>query len=161
MTVRLSLIALMLPVAMAATAAEPNSPAGSPAPIEQGPPPSTSSQAAAATTPVHTAAPAQSQGPAQAPAEAASPTEAAKTSPVDAALGTVDIAQAAHSLGYTPRMRQDKLVYCKREAEIGTRLQHMSCYTSEEMTAVVQRSQNNKDSVSQIQRSEMYQSGGT
>ncbi len=68
-------------------------------------------------------------------------------------------AKAAHALGYMPKSRNGKLVYCKPEAALGTRLQHMSCFSEEEITAVIQRSVQNQDSLAKTQRTELYQEG--
>lgn len=65
------------------------------------------------------------------------------------------IAQQAHVLGYSPRLRMGKPVYCKREATLGTRLETMKCYTPEEMTAVAKRSIDNQDSTAAMQRAEL------
>jgi len=138
---------------MAASAAEPTSPVGSPAPIEQAPPSSIPADATTAPTAAQKPAPAALSG---AASSAAPPAKDASAVPAE----KTDIADAAHKLGYAPRMRKDQLVYCKREAKLGTRLQQMSCYTPDEMTAVVHASESNKESVSQIQRTELYQSGG-
>lgn len=81
----------------------------------------------------------------QAPAAAAAPASADAT------------AKAAHALGYTPRQRSGKTVYCKAEAEIGSHLSSTKCYTPDEMTAVVKRSIDNQDSVAKMQRTELYE----
>ena len=108
------------------------------------------------------AAPAVSSFPAAA-TTAASTAPAAVTAPssAPAAPGNDPAATAkgAHALGYMPRSRNGKLVYCKPEASLGTRLQHMSCFSEEEMTAVIQRSVQNQDSLARTQRTELYQDG--
>jgi hypothetical protein len=92
------------------------------------------------------------------PAPAPAKSTAAPTGP--AAKATSDsaaTAKAAHELGYAPRQRSGKTVYCKSEASIGSHLSSMKCFTEEEMTAVVQRSIQNQDSVANMQRTELYE----
>lgn len=96
--------------------------------------------------------------PAQAPAAAT--TSAAPIGPkVAATTDAAATAKAAHALGYSPKQRNGKTVYCKPEAALGTRLQSMSCYSEEEITAVVRRSIENQDSLARIQKTELYQEG--
>ncbi len=125
----------LLLVAMAAVAADPPAPGTAAAP--QAPAPANSAPADKASAP------------------APSPTAAAPqaTPPADAAA----IAKSAHELGYAPRQRSGKLVYCKAEAEIGSHLSSMKCFTPEEMAAVVHRSIQNQDSVAKMQRTELYE----
>ena len=96
--------------------------------------------------------------PAAAAPKTAAAVPAAPSAPA-AASDPAATAKAAHALGYSPKTRSGKLVYCKPEAALGTRLQHMSCFTEEEMTAVVQRSVQNQDSLARTQRTELYQEG--
>lgn len=113
------------------------------------------------------AAPAAPQTPAAAPqAPAAAPTApsaaitpaAAPAAPkTPATPDAAATAKAAHDLGYSPRQRSGKTVYCKAEAEIGSRLSSTKCFTPEEMSAVVLRSIQNQDSVAHMQRLELYE----
>jgi hypothetical protein len=136
--------------ALAAYATEPASPSGSPAPLAQAPVPSTPA------TPPSAPQPAVAPTPAQGPLSVAPPpaTPAAAPAPVQ---DPAEIVKAAHAMGYLPRLRNGKTVYCKPDAELGTRLQHLSCYTGEEMTAVVHRSQSNQESLAQMQRLQLYE----
>jgi len=85
------------------------------------------------------------------PAKAAAPAAATNSDP--AAL-----AKAAASVGYNkPRQRDGKTVYCRKAADIGTRLESTSCITQEQVSAVLQRSQGNKDSVEGLQRAFLNQ----
>lgn len=64
-------------------------------------------------------------------------------------------AKAAHSLGFVQKQRDGKTVYCKADASLGTRLASMTCYTPEEVMAVVQRDIANRDSVAAMQRAHL------
>ena len=62
----------------------------------------------------------------------------------DAAALTV----SAHDLGYTKRLRDGKTVYyCKSDATIGTRMPSTKCYTEDQMSAVVERTAANRQSI--------------
>ena len=93
---------------------------------------------------------------------ATAPTATAPTAtgaPIGPAVVPADdaaaIAKAAHSLGFVQRQRNSKTVYCKADAALGTRLASMTCYTPEEVTAVVQRDIANRDSVAAMQRAHL------
>jgi hypothetical protein len=98
-------------------------------------------------------------GPAAESTVAAASSPAAPSATAAAANDAAATAKAAHTLGYVPKSRNGKLVYCKPEASLGTRLQHMSCFSEDEMTAVVRRSVENQDSLARTQRTELYQEG--
>lgn len=106
----------------------------------------------AATAPKAPGAATAVQTPAAVPATGA-PAAAAQASAND----SIAIAKQAHILGYSPRSRAGKTVYCKAEASLGTRLESMKCFSEQEMTAVVQRSIANQDSVAKMQRTELYE----
>ena len=94
--------------------------------------------------------------PLSAPASTAPITKAptgpgAAPAPMDAAA----TAKAAHALGYDQKQRDGKTVFCKKESPIGSHLQTTTCVTPEQVSAIVLRSQENKDSVSAMQRSEL------
>jgi len=87
-------------------------------------------------------------------AAAATPTQPAT---VAAKLDTEASAKQAKTLGYTPRLRDGKTVYCKRDASIGTRLESLKCLTEDQMTAMWKRHVENQDSVAAMQRTELYE----
>jgi hypothetical protein len=106
--------------------------------------PTASSQAATAT-----AAP---QAPVTAKAVQAPAAAAAAQAPVGPTMATARDAAAltvsAHDLGYTKRLRDGKTVYyCKSDATIGTRMPSTKCYTEDQMSAVVERTAANRQSI--------------
>jgi hypothetical protein len=107
--------------------------------------------ASAAAPTVATPMPAPAQGPDApiGPSVAAAPEAAA-------------LAQSAHELGYTKKLLDGKTVYyCKSDATLGTRLASTKCYTEDQMSAVVQRSIANRQSVAELEHKTMNQPGGT
>ena len=106
-------------VTTASLATDPPAPGAVAAP--QAPASATAVQAPAAATPAQ-------------PPAAATPATAPTGPTAVAAPDAAATAKAAHALGYSPKQRSGKLVYCKAEASVGTRLQSMKCFTEEEMT---------------------------
>jgi hypothetical protein len=106
------------------------------------------------------AVPPLSAPPARAPgASPASPAAAVAPSP-DAAAAAAATAKSAHDLGYSPRVRDGKTVYCRKEAKVGTRFESTTCVTPEQVSALVIRAQGNKESVVDLQREANKQQGG-
>ena len=98
--------------------------------------------------------------PAKAPdARPAPPAVATAPSP-DSAAAAAATAKSAHQLGYSPRVRDGKTVYCRKEAKVGTRLETTTCVTPEQVTALAIRAQGNRDSVVDLQREALNQQGG-
>ena len=89
----------------------------------------------------------------------AHPADAAAPSP-DAAVEAAAIAKSAHNLGYSPRVRDGKTVYCRKESKVGTRLELTTCVTPEQVSALVIRAQGNRESVVDLQRESRHQQGG-
>ena len=126
-------VALIL-VASAGLAAEPSAPAAS--------------------TKATTATAAPAPGAATVP----QPSKPVKTNEASAAAA---LAQSAHELGYSKKLLDGKTVYyCKADAEVGTRITHTKCYTEDQMSAVVQRSIANRQSVADFEHKWMNQPGG-
>ena len=146
MKVQTLAISVALLVAATATLASdpPTAPSTPAAPSASAPVPATALPPTAPTTAAATPAAAQKALPSGQVAPGSDPAATAK---------------AAHALGYMPKNRNGKLVYCKSEAALGTRLQHMSCFSEEEITAVIQRSVQNQESLARTQRTELYQEG--
>lgn len=128
----------LITVAVAGCAASPSTPtAAVPAPAVPAP-------AVAAAVPAPADAPSAPIGPAVVTDEAAA------------------LSQSAHELGYTKKLLNGKTVYyCKADATLGTRLASTKCYTEEQMSAVVQRSIQNRQSVAEMEHKTMNQPGGT
>lgn len=98
--------------------------------------------------------------PAKAPGASPAPTAAAVAPSPDAAAAAAVTAKAAHDLGYSPKVRDGKTVYCRKEAKVGTRLESTTCVTLEQVSALVIRAQGNKESVVDLQREANNQQGG-
>ena len=138
----ISVVSLL--VAAASMAADPPGAAGAP---------QTPGVAAAPQVPAATIPPSAANTTAGAPTAQKTPTAPKPPATLDAAA----TAKVAHDLGYAPRQRSGKTVYCKSEASIGTRFASMKCFTEEEMSAVALRSIQNRDSVANLQRLELYE----
>ena len=98
--------------------------------------------------------------PAKAPGASPAPPAAPIAPAPDAAAAAAATAKSAHDLGYSPRVRDGKTVYCRREAKVGTRLEETTCVTPEQVSALVIRAQGNRDSVEDLQRYSHNQQGG-
>jgi hypothetical protein len=120
---------------------------------EPAPPSSAPTFATPAVAPL-SAPPAKASG-----ASPTSPAVAVAPSP-DAAAAAAATAKSAHDLGYFPKVRDGKTVYCRKEAKVGTRLETTTCVTPEQVSALVIRAQGNKDSVVDLQRESRNRQGG-
>jgi hypothetical protein len=98
--------------------------------------------------------------PARAPGANPAPAAIAVAPSPDAAAAAAATAKSAHVLGYSPRVRDGKTVYCHKEAKVGTRLELTTCVTPEQVSALIIRAQGNKDSVVDLQREANNQQGG-
>lgn len=104
--------------------------------------------------------------PAPAVATAAQVPAAASGAPIGPTVVATDeaaaLAQAAHDLGYAKKLLDGKTVYyCKSDATLGTRFSSTKCYTEDQMSAVVQRSIANRQSVAEMEHKTMNQPGGS
>ncbi len=95
--------------------------------------------------------------PAKAPGAGPAPPAAVVAPSPDAAAAAEATARSAHALGYSPRVRDGKTVYCRKESKVGTRLESTTCVTAEQVSALVIRAQGNRESVVDLQR-ESYKS---
>ena len=59
---------------------------------------------------------------------------------------------AARALGLKPRNRNGAIVYCRSGAEVGTRFETATCYSKEELPAVLQRSLGNQETVEEMRK---------
>lgn len=111
-----------------------------------------------ASTPAAPAATADAQvaGPPVPPALAGTPvsTKVPLTSDLDA------LTKAARTQGYVPRNHNGTIVFCRTEAQIGTRLQSTSCISQADVANVVQRAEDNRTSVEALQRKSLLQGAG-
>jgi hypothetical protein len=98
--------------------------------------------------------------PAKAPGSSPAPSAAAVAPSPDAAAAAAATAKSAHDLGYFPKVRDGKTVYCHKEAKVGTRLESTTCVTPEQVSALVIRAQGNRDSAVDLQRGALNQQGG-
>ena len=95
-----------------------------------------------------------------APAAAKPASTAAAAGPGAASAESAALTQQAAAVGYKLHHRDGKVVYCRASQEIGTRIDTPSCITPDQVSAVVSRSQGNKDSVEDLQQRQMKQPGG-
>ena len=94
-------------------------------------------------------------------ASAAPTTQPPNVATTDPTAASAALAQAAHDLGYSKKLLGGKIIYyCKGDAEIGTRMTHTKCYTEDQMSALVQRSIANRQSVADFEHKWMNQPGG-
>ncbi len=144
----LAILAASLLVSGMAVAAEPNSDLPSSAPAFATP-----------AVPPLAAAPAKSVDSAHAPTTAAAATPVKATQPATPAAATdaATVAKQAKTLGYSPRTRDGKTVYCKRDASIGTKIETVKCLDEDQMNAMWTRHIGNQDSVAALQRTELYE----
>ena len=70
------------------------------------------------------------------------------------------LTKGARAQGYVPRNHNGTIVFCRNEAQIGTRLQSTSCISQADVANVVQRSLDNKASVDAMQRKSLLQGAG-
>jgi hypothetical protein len=70
------------------------------------------------------------------------------------------LTKAARTQGYYPRNHNGTIVFCRSEAQIGTRLQSTSCISQADVANVLQRSTDNKASVDALQRKSLLQGAG-
>ena len=94
------------------------------------------------------------------PGASPAPSAAAVAPSPDAAAAAAATAKSAHNLGYSPRVRDGKTVYCRKEAKVGTRLETTTCVTPEQVSALIIRAQGNRESVVDLQRESHNQQGG-
>jgi hypothetical protein len=108
------------------------------------------SQIAAADTPAPTPAPAAPAAAAETAAVAA-PAAAANSAQTDAAK-QADEAQAKrlHAQGYKPEVHNGVTVYCRKEAQIGTRFETKNCASADEIDRAAQQA---KDGLQTMQKS--------
>ena len=130
-------------VAVAAFAAEPSAPSASP-------------QAATSTAAPASSLAAAPQAPTTAKEGQAPAAGASAQAPIGPAMATAldaaTLAKSAHELGYTKRVRDNKAVYyCKADASLGTRLVSTKCYTEDQMSAVVERTAANRQTVQEFE----------
>ena len=104
------------------------------------------------------AVPSLNAPPARAPGASPAPAATAVATSPDAAAAAT--AKAAHVLGYSPRVREGKTMYCRKDAKVGTRFESTTCVTPEQVSALIIRAQGNKDSVVDLQREANNQQGG-
>lgn len=105
------------------------------------------------------AVPPLSAPPAKVPGASPTPPAAAVAPSPDAAASAAT-AKAAHDMGYSPRVRDGKTVYCRKEGKVGTRLESTTCVTPEQVSALVIRAQGNREGVVDLQREALNQQGG-
>ena len=103
--------------------------------------------AVAAATPVTVTAPAPVASAPAAPSTAGKPT-------IDA-----DTLATAKSLGYTPRVNKGTVVFCRTEAQLGTRFTSTTCIPQDQVVSAVHRAQGNKDSLETEQKLSLAQQG--
>ncbi len=91
----------------------------------------------------------------KAPAATAATSPAVSSAPATSAAVVSDdatLAKQAASVGYKARQQGGKTVYCRKAPEVGTRLETTTCISKEQVSAVLARSQGNKDSIDGMQR---------
>ena len=80
---------------------------------------------------------------------AAAPTAAASTAPApevkrvhleDKTLTNEEV-NALFSQGYKPTSRNGEVYYCRKEAQVGTRFEHVSCHTADQMKEIARNAQ--------------------
>jgi hypothetical protein len=142
--------------ALVAYAAEPNVPAGTPAPAGPGTAASAPAEPASAATPGQKPV---ATTPVQGSVSSTTP-EAAKGSPAAPATDAAATAKLAHTLGYSPRSHNGKTVYCRTEAQLGTRFPTTTCITADQVTAAAERTRGNQDTVEAVQRNSTHEPGG-
>jgi len=152
MRVRSSPMTLTAAFVMTALLAGANRPVSSTEP-EPAPPSSAPTFATPAVAPL-------SAPPAKAPAASPAPPAAAVPPSADAAAAAAATAKSAHDLGYSPRVRDGKTVYCRKETKVGTRFESTTCVTPEQVSALVIRARGNREGVVDLQRGALNQQGG-
>lgn len=139
--------------AIAASAAEPEAtPAPAAAAKEAAAP------AAAPAAPAGSAAPAAVAAAASAPAAAApaaAPAAAASAEPAAPAVSSAEIAKQAHSLGLSQKYYKGKTMWCKLDVGLGTHIPTYDCINDNQVALAVQRSNESKNSVAEMQRNSL------
>jgi hypothetical protein len=107
--------------------------------------------AVAAATPVTVMAPAPVASAPAAPVATSAASTAGKPTIDAATLAT------ARSLGYTPRVNKGTVVFCRTEANLGTRFQSTTCIPQDQVVSAVHRAQGNKDSLEDAQKLSLAQ----
>ena len=108
-----------------------------------------------------------------APSTPAMPAAAAPASPpvAPAASGSAPAAKptdeeilatrkSARVLGLKPRNKAGTEVYCKSSAQIGTHMETLNCYTSDQVAELQKRTQQNQDDVATMQRASLTEPNG-
>jgi hypothetical protein len=70
---------------------------------------------------------------------------------------TNDEVKALFAQGYKPTSRNGEVYYCRKEAQLGTRFEHMTCRTADQMKQIAQQS---KDMAAEKQRMSTCSSQG-
>ncbi len=68
--------------------------------------------------------------------------------------------EVARSLGYAPRVHNGTVVYCRKDAALGTRFESTSCISQEQVAAAAMRTTGNQASIADAQRHSLSQPGG-
>jgi hypothetical protein len=137
---------------MGALAAEPEATPAPAATVKEATAPATPAPAVSAAP----AAPAvAAAAPAAAPAAGAAPAAAAAAEPAAPVVTNAEIAKQAHSLGLSQKYYKGKTMWCKLDVGLGTHIPTYDCISDNQVAIAVQRSNESKNSVAEMQRNSL------
>jgi hypothetical protein len=70
---------------------------------------------------------------------------------------TEETAKQAKTLGLAPKVYNGKLMWCKSDAALGTKIPSYNCIRDDQVAAAAQLARQNKDTVDQMQRNNLSQ----